>query len=525
MLPAADVFQRSQILSWRHLDSKRIFFTIMKVLTEPKVGELSTGSEGQYLPHNGLGNKFSMTLLVAILCIVMGIAVGMGNGVIFIGLFIAILGVLVVMERPMVGILALVTFVPALASLDRGLPVPGLRFSEVLIIGIAVTTLVTIKQAPWAKFDWVVLAYVSCTLGFGILDLSEIGVSLSLEALGKLIGPLEFLLLYRTVLVYSKRATDRRMIIRWMLIGSVPVSILAVFQFVNVPGTRALAVTYAGVTDNSQAYHTFYRATALFAQGHLLGGYLMIVALLGVALLLDSRTLPLSRRTLVGIVILDGVALLSTATVTPILGFIGGVFLLAYWYGRLSRVLVAAMVIGVIAAIVFGSTFSARYSQEDHNAEANGGAPVSLTFRWQLWTKQYLPTIDQHLVTGYGPELPPGAVWKYTESVYISLLLRGGIPLLFLFAWLMWIMARRSLAIDDDRRPLARTMFVVILVLIPMHTQANYFIDAGLPQVWWAFAGLLFAGATAGARNDLVCESRNDVRQIEARKEVPTTPL
>jgi hypothetical protein len=455
-----------------------------------------TDPSRNYLPRKELRDKSYVTILVVASCLAAGVVTGMDHGIIVLGSLAAAAGAMFVIERPLVGALVLVSAVPALSGLDRGIPVPGLRLSEVLIIGVAAITLMTTKAEPWRTFDWAAFAYVLCTLGFGLFDLSNRNIGLSAENLGKLIGPLEFFLLYRTVRSLAKSPHDRRVIIKWALLASIPVSLLALMQSANIPGTRILASSYAGETDSLKVYHahTYYRATALFAQGHLLGSYLMLIVLIAAAYLFDTKPTPLARRTMLGIVALDAVAMGTTATITPIIGVIVGVLALAYWYHRLGRALLAVMVAALCAIVIFGPTVSARINQERSGAETNGGAPSTLSFRWRVWTQEFLPTIDQHLATGYGPDLPPGSTWEFTESAYITLLLRGGLPLVLIFGWLMWIMARLSRHRDDDRRPVARSMFIVILLLVVMHTVNNYFFDSGFPQVWWGLAGVLTAG-------------------------------
>ncbi len=471
--------------------------------------------------------------IIVSLCLALGALAGLGAGAITLGLLVAAIGFIVVIERPLIGAIVLVSIVPTLASLDRGIPVPGLRLSEACIIGVFAATLIACPPQPWRKFDWVALAYVLCTLTFGLVDISGRNAALSAESLGKLIGPLEFLLLYRVILTNARSARNRRAIVKWMLLASIPVALLAIMQAADIAGTRALASAYAGNTEGLETYHV-YRATALFTQGHLLGGYLMVIILIGAAYLFDSQATPLARRTIVGILVLDGLGLAAGATATPILGLLACLFMLAYWYGRLSKAILVTVVASLAIMLIFSSTISTRYNEEFNGngattagITASGGAPHSLAFRWDLWTQQYLPTIDQHLLTGYGPELPPSAIWQYTESLYISLLLRGGFPLLFIFGCLMWIAARQALRVTDDRRPLARAMFTIIIALIVMHTQANYFLDAGLPQLWWALAGLLFAipvteqsGAPRAIRPHKMdaLRAQNSVRRVTASR-------
>ena len=464
--------------------------------------------------RKALKDKSYVGLLVVSACLAAGVATGMNDGFIALGLLAAVAGAFTLFERPLLGALVLVSAVPALSGLDRGLPVPGLRISEVLIIGVAAMTLITTGAEPWRKFDWAALAYVFGTLAFGLFDVSSRGVALSGESIGKLIGPLEFLLLYRAVRSLAKSPHERRVIMKWALLASVAVSLLSLMQFANIAGTRHLAVAYAGETDSLEAHTTFYRATALFAQGHLLGSYLMLIVILTTAYLFDSKPTPLKRHTMLGILTLDAVGMGATATATPIIGAAVGIVALAYWYHRLGRALLALIIGGSCAIILFAPTISARLSAESAGGEASGGTPQTLAYRVHVWRAQYIPTIEQNLVSGYGPDLPPGSVWPFTESGYVTLLLRGGLPLLMLFGWLMWVMARRALRVDDDRRPVARAMFIVILTLAAMSLVDNYFFDSGFPQLWWGLAGILMAGT-----------DRGDVRsgeRVAARKEVPT---
>jgi hypothetical protein len=439
-------------------------------------------------------------MTVVVLCIAAGFAAGAGYTTVGLGVLVAVIGLVVLIEHPLIRVVILASLVPALSGLNRGIPVPGLRLSEVLIVGIAGITLATMKSAPWGRFAFVALAYVLCTFFFGLYDLSVRGVGLSLEDFGKLIGPVEFLILYRIVLVYAKDVKARQVIVRWVLLASAPIAFLALLQSLNVLGTRALATSFAGQTDSLEPFHSGYRAPGLFAQGHLLGSYLMVSILVGAVFLFDAKRAPMQRRIILGILIIDGLGMGATATATPIIGVIAGVLTLAYWYRQLSRVIFALGLAVTFAVLIFGSTISSRYNQEftsesTHYGQSIGNSliPSSVVFRWEVWTHEYIPTIEEHLVTGYGPDLPPNPIWKFTESAYISLLLRGGVPLVLLFGWLMWLAARRSLAVQDDRQPVARVMVVLVAILVVIQIQDNYFLDAGFPQLWWVLAGLLFA--------------------------------
>jgi hypothetical protein len=438
-------------------------------------------------------------------CALSGVLIAAGYGVTLITLIVAVGSSCALVRRPLLGPVLLMSAVPALAGLDRGLLIPGFRISEVLIVGVALLVLPTRRGAPWRAFDWVALAYVLCTFTFGLFDLSDRGAAIFSKDLGTLVGPLEFLLLYRVTLVTAGHADVRRAMLKWMMLASVPLAVLGVMQWANVLGTRTLASAYAGETDNLKAYHTFYRAAALFGQGHQLGDYLLVMILFGAAFLFDPRQSPFRRRTLLAILALDGVALGTTATIAPIVAAVIGFLLLAHWYRRLGRALAAVLVAILLGALMFSSVIAAREKQQFGSetqgrsavlagSAASGVVPNTIAFRWEVWTKQYVPVIERHLVTGYGPDLPPGSVWAFTESAYVTVLLRGGLPLLALFGWLLWSVTREARKVTGDRRPVARAMCVLTVLVVFMQIEGNDLMDAGLAELWWGLAGVILAG-------------------------------
>ena len=97
----------------------------------------------------------------------------------------------------------------------------------------------------------------------------------------------------------------------------------------------------------------------------------------------------------------------------------------------------------------------------------------------------------------HGPVTPPKLAFSYTESVYVTLLLRGGLPLLFLYAGLMLILAWRARDLrhdpDVERRAVAQALFVVIVLVVFMQMTTNYFVNAGFPFLFWVLAALEIA--------------------------------
>jgi len=164
---------------------------------------------------------------------------------------------------------------------------------------------------------------------------------------------------------------------------------------------------------------------------------------------------------------------------------------------------------GLIAllCVAFGPILAARYDQQyafKPPIKQIPYLPETIDFRIAVWTKELIPVLAKHLVTGYGPGLPPNLAFSFTESVYVTILMRGGLPLLFLYAALMVALAlqARDLRNDPDvvRRAVAQVLFLLIILIVFMQLVTNYFVNAGFPFLFWVFAALLKGGTGTQVR-------------------------
>jgi O-antigen/teichoic acid export membrane protein len=424
----------------------------------------------------------------------------------------ALLGVavaVVVIVRPVVGAYALVAVVPPVSGLRAGLPVPQLRLSEALILSVGVLLLLLARpgQTPrWRAFDWLAIGYAGATAGLGAFDLLSQGAHISLADVDKLLGPVQFFILYRAVLTTLTSQRQRQAALRLLLFASVPVSLLAVLQEAHAPG---LAQLLASATD-SQAFVTNVgvpRATGPFAHWHDLGSYLFVIVVLGVSLLVNQSGQVLRPRILAGVVVLAGTALITTVSFTPIAGTAAGVLVLAVTARPRKKWVVRAASLIVLLSVAFGPVLAARYKQQftvQAPIKQIPYLPQNFNFRITVWTTEFLPLIEKHLTTGYGPEPPVTLAFSYTESIYVTLLLRGGVPLLLLYAGLMLVLALRARDLrrdpDLERRAIAQTLSVVIVLIVFMQMLTNYFVNAGFPFLFWVLAALLTAGTGSRVR-------------------------
>jgi hypothetical protein len=465
------------------------------------------------IPTSPLG-PFENGLGAVVLVLSSAVLVGIGAGLepkLGVAALLAVAAGLTILVRPATAVLTVVALAPVICGLKRGLIVPGLRPSEVLVAGVAGPVLLFAGfkvSTRWRLLDSMALAYVVGTLVLGAGDMLVRDARFTADLNGQLIGPLQYFLLYRSVAVALDTSELRRRAMRLLLLGSIPVCISGLLQLFNLGPTRAFidtVVNNSGVSE-ADAPGGLARASGIMDHWHSLGAYMLVIVLLAVALLLDGRQRVMSRPWLIAVLAFATVGLASTLTFAPIIGAIAGSIVLGAMIGQ-SRKVVAWMGIGALAVgIILGPFFANRLSEQfgDQVAQASGiegpsFLPQTLRYRIEVWRDQYLPVVGSHLLTGYGPGLPPYVNWEFTETLYITLLLRGGIPLLAIYAALMfaaWSLARWLLPrAGPDDRCTARVVLTLILLLVPMHFIVPYFVNTGLTHPLWILLGMVSAAA------------------------------
>jgi hypothetical protein len=452
---------------------------------------------------------------IAVLAVGAGVAVAPIVGV---GVVAAVALALAVALNERIGLVLLAVLVPITSGLGRGVPVPGFRISELLVGGVSAVVLITARRnVRWTLFDWLALFYALATLGLGLHDLLQRHAPISSSELSLMLGPFQFFLLYRAVAVTTPSADTRRLVVRCLLLASIPVAILAIGQQFNAPGFRSLITSLTRNDVYSSGIGA--RATGPFPHWHNLGGYLFMVLLVNFAILIRRVPGVLSSPVLLGIAALDIVALIETLSIAPIFGVVAGGLILGVWLGGAGRVVLALAVVALVAAFVFGPRLDARYSQQFNKApgtQRSALVPQTVQYRYDLWTSDILPQLHGRWLTGYGPDLPPALQnFPYTESLYINLLFRGGIVLLAVWlamAAALGASAARSADREDPlQHALGAALATALLMLFFMQFLEAYFVDSGTPHVLWIVAGLLSFGGLRSA-----APARVQRRQAEA---------
>jgi len=425
--------------------------------------------------------------------------------------------------RPAATGIALAALVPITSGLRRGFPVPGLRVSEALIVVGAVIVLLRLPAARasrrWTTLDWAVAAYTLGGPAIEFLDVVASGRTLTGSSLQTIAGPVQFLLLYRVIAVSLTDADDARNAQRALLLASIPVSLLAVAESLGPPAVHNTLVSLTGTTVfNTNGYTPVPRAASVFPIWLSLAGYLLVPLLLAIALLLGRGFAVLPRWTLITVVVCAFGALVASLTLTVFAAAVAGALFLGWRYRRLFRVVAATCAVGVVAALPFGALLTQRATAQQQAATQTGNpyVPQTIAYRIQIWQDQYLPALHGHWATGYGPEYPPNITWAHTESGYITLLLRGGIPYLAITAVMLWFVVSSArngalTAVSAERRSLCEAVMALALLQPLINLTFPYLTDGGLPQPLWIVIGLLAAGHSRSAKTGLASAFDQDV--------------
>lgn len=411
------------------------------------------------------------------------------------------------LHRPDQLVLAMLAVVPLTAGMKRGLPFAGLRLSEVVVCAVGLVVVFATAARRSRQFDLLdagAVAYVVVNVLAGGAAILVHPQPVGGDAVGVLLGPVPYFLLYFAVRSVVTDVAMVRKALRVLLLGVYPVCAVALAQFFDIGPARRLVVTLTGSESAPLSGEGgVVRATGVFSHWHELGAYLLMLTLLALTLLLRRDQDVLPRKALVGILVLAGVSLLATTTLVVIAGALAGVLWFAHRHGVLRRALLALAVAAAVGGAVLGPNLLTRISGQFKERQplyelsqiSIPLLPQTISYRLQVWTEQYLPEVLRSPLVGWGPELPRIISWRFTESLYITLLMRGGVLLLLAYVGLVVaavVVARR---VPGTAAPEVRAVAAVVtttaVLFAVMQTINPYFTSAGYPHVLWPLLGLL----------------------------------
>jgi hypothetical protein len=444
--------------------------------------------------------------------LLVGAGAGLGPAEGVAALAAAVFGMLVV-RRPAIGALTLVALTPVLSGFKRGMPVPGLKLSEILIVYVGGLILVSADrrhQDRWGPFDLLALVYAAATLTLAAADVLDRHLLIGNDTARAALSPIQYFVLYRAVLIGLPSREGRRRALQLILLASVPESLLAIMQQFHIAGVRGFVPHLTGVNIDTTfgAEGGGTRASGAFPHWQVLAGYEFAVLVIGTSVLVEREQRVLPRWALGGVLLLASAALFTSVTLTPMIGVLVAALALAAWSRRITAVAGGLLAVAVVAATLFGPTLSHRVRDQfsDPGNARPAWVPQTVYYRYQVWTGQYFPALSGKWLTGYGPDLPPSVRFPFTESLYITLLLRGGLPLLgaylLLTAALLGAAIRARNDPEPERRVSARALAIMTVLLLPMHLIEPYFILTGGSHLIWISAGLALRSAPLAGRRE-----------------------
>lgn len=466
------------------------------------------------------GARLPVSTLAVLAAAVGGVVVGVGATISWTASVVAaagILGFLAALHSPtaVVGVLACL---PALSGLRRDLPLPGLRLTEVVAValgGAAIALFPRHRTPRLAPVDVAALGFVVVGIALPAYHSLRQG---SVTEVSTAAGLLQYLIIYVAVALVAVQARSREVALRVLLISSVPVNLVGLMQAANVPGVGPWIMAITDADPNSTpGYEAVARATSIFPHWHVLAGFDLVIVLLALALWLSGERKVLSGRWLavIGLQALFGIAVSVTATVA--LGLATGALLIAAMARQVGRLLRVALPLAVGTVVVFWPLLMDRVMEQGlaRPGESDGLVPQTISYRWQIWTDQYLPAAAESPFAGFGLTLPDRIQFPFPENVYLALLMRGGILLFAAYVIWMWLtatMARRA-ASSPDANPAdlatARLLFALVVVLVPMQLLFPYVFATGLAHALWFVAGLVRA-----SQPDLHRSARGPTRPV-----------
>jgi hypothetical protein len=424
---------------------------------------------------------------------------------------VAVAAALSLSQRPALSVYLMVMFAPTCAGLNRGLLIPGLRVSEAAIAGCGLLVLVfasRVERPKWTTVETLLLLYALTTVVLGGYDLISRHAPLTTEELGTMLGPLQFVIMVRAIIVAM---TNERRVYRAAVLMLAAVSItgpIALAQYASLGPTRSIIESVSGGTGalyEKSLQEGIGRVTGPFAIWHELAGLLMPCVLLSLAMMLSTDSVKRRIGFAVMLTVTFG-ALVSTATVgVPLLTILGGLYI-TWKRGVLHIAATLAVPVVLVVLVIFGSSINGRAEQQYGQSSASYSMPLvpqSIAYRYMLFKDQNAPAIAGRWATGFGPDLPPQLAlgnFPFAQTTYILLLMRGGVPLLAMFLLLSLAVVQAARAAQMKARTdlqwsLSTVVLLTSIAYLFLQLIEAYLVDSGPPQAYWAVVALMIAAS------------------------------
>lgn len=411
---------------------------------------------------------------------------------------------LLTVRRPALGFCLLVLAIPLTAGMPRGSIVPLLRVNEVLLVVVAAGLVVHgLPRRRRLVFSGLDLAVLSFCLGGVLIPTAVIlleSSSADMDAWLQVVAPIQYLLVY---LVFSRlplTQTELRWLINLTLLSSVIVAIVAVAELADLPGVRSVIANYYPPPPAATVQvGTVYRPTSLLGHFSAVGGFAVLNLTLALALA-AARVPGFSGLWLGFVMALNGVALLATATVAPLIALPVMVLIVLAYTRHVPWQLSFAPPALVGAVVVFWSSVQGRI-QEQLVVGSGPALPESMQVRLRYWQDYFVPALVNHGAWfGTGTLIPsevPRPLVGFVDNGYLWMAFRAGVPGILLLLLILVALSAAGWSLRTSRQPWHRALgatsvaFVVGFALLELTSE--YLTFTSVTQEFWMVAGLLAA--------------------------------
>lgn len=423
-------------------------------------------------------------------------------GVLGVGLF------LLALRRPAYGCAVLAIGIPLTGGLTRGAAIPLLRISEALTLVVVVALIVHMlpvrARRRFTILDIILLAYC---LGSVLIPTAVIFVgalSTDLNGWREIVSPLQYLAMYLLFSRAEMSERDRRLVLNLAMLASLPMTAVAVLQYTDFAGARALIANYYPSTVQGSAAGV-YRPTGLMGHYSALGAYGLIN--FTIALALGAVRHPGNRWPWLALVACANLITLAAAqTYAPFVALPVVIVAVVVYARRVPwRVLLPAPIMAVPLTIVLWSSITKRLQEQILGGGSNNIDSIST--RVDYWQGFFIPAYLHHgFWMGTGTLMPPEVpqpLYTAVDNGYLYQLFRAGIPGMALLLVMMggifvagW-QCRRSP--DPSRRALGAVGMATIVAVALVDWTSEYLTFTTVSQEFWMLIGMMAASAGAGA--------------------------
>lgn len=388
------------------------------------------------------------------------------------------------------------------AQRDRFIPVltPN-EIGLVLTVGLLVPALFLARRRRNDDVRLVGLAFVILVIGtvaIPVADFSLRRIPLDLDNAFKLVGPIQYFLLFWSFTMLARDEGDKRRLTLFMLSGGTVVALIGLLQAARIGFVVNLLNNYFSsvhVEDSLDAEAG--RITSVIGAWNALGMFMMTCIVLAWATLPGMKTVR-DRAIVFTSLVVCAVTLIGSGSFSGIFGAALGLLLVSYFTGRIQRMIPLAVGGGlaIAAVLVVGQSFLLPVVQarlEFQFGESGDLVPRTLSTRFDIWRDVFATPIRQHFPRAVHPNVPASYAWLWEESQYVMLLFRTGLA--GLAAHLIWVglivtwLRRRLRQIDGLNKMYAACALTIMIVMsIGGFTNAVFNYSGSIDYMWILFA-------------------------------------